>query len=163
MKDLIELNRRIAQHALGTALSAEQEQYIEFLPVCVARFIPAPHDIKRVVFGVRPKQENSLPTMYVNRDYLNFARLVCKDANAGQYQSLVNLGLNLEVADTLGELSNDQITRLGLCWPGLVAEFDAQAFHRGTSLHSSAGKFHAAAFLSSGVPATGSLTKGARQ
>ena len=154
MRDLVDLNRRIARHALRENVAGTNErveQYLEYLSVCVARLRPSVADIKKILFGVRPAHENTLADTHINRDYLNFCRLAGKDIEAGRYERLIELGLTVDQAEMIAGLSNEQITRLALCYPGAVAEFDAEPFLRGAGLHSCAGRFHASAYLTASV------------
>ncbi len=150
MQDLVDLNRRIVRNVLwknAKEMTPQQEQYLGFLPVCVARLSPCVADIRKMLFGVRPRQENTLPDMQVNCDYLNYCRLAGKDIGAGRYSRLIELGLKVEEAEAIAGLANEQITRLALYWPGLIAVCDLEIFLRGAMLHSWAGRFHASAYL----------------
>jgi hypothetical protein len=86
--------------------------------------------------------------MHLNRDYLNYARLASMDARSGRFDRLVELGLTIELAEILLALTNEQITRIALYWPGLVVKIDTRVFECGNSLHTLAGRYHATAFLS---------------
>lgn len=150
MQDLVELNRRIARHAFqqnGAEIEAKHEQYLEFLAVCIARFRPSVTEVKALVFGVRPAQQNNLLDTHLNRDYLNYCRLAGKDVEAGRYERLIELGLNIDEAELLASLTNEQITRLALHYPGPIAAFDATPFKSGAGMHKWAGRFHASAYL----------------
>ena len=145
LKDLIELNRRILAHALGRKPNEREDAYLQYLPVCLGRFLPGIEDIRRAISGVRPRHENALPVMYVNRDYLNHARLSSLRALAGATEKFIELGINFEMATVLSQLANDEVTRLALHWDGLLVAADLDSLRSGMALHANAGKFHAAA------------------
>jgi hypothetical protein len=66
---------------------------------------------------------------------------------AGKLAMLVRLGVTLEQAEALSNLSNQELNRLAFGWDGPIVRFTADGFERGVALHGGAGKHHAAAFI----------------
>ena len=108
--DLAELNRRLAKRiGLEEGLMAG---YSGFLSVCVARLkleAAALQDLALKTTGVA----NPLDVIYINRDYLNHARMEALNVvGAGQFYRLLVLGINIEQARVLARLNNHQITQI---------------------------------------------------
>lgn len=146
MVDLMKLNRRIAAHWLGS-LDAEQEAYLSYLPVCLGQFTHSPAELAEVLARPNQQHHNSLPVAKLNRQYLRFARLAAKDVAAGKLDMLIRLGVTLEQAEVLGNLTNWAVNRLAFGWDGPIILCASQAFNRGVALHFSAAKHHATAFV----------------
>ena len=146
MDDLIKLNHRIAAHWLGS-LDAGQEAYLSYASVCLGQFTHSPAELAEV--AARPKLEhhNCLPVAKLNRQYLRYARLAAKDIAAGKLDMLIRLGITLEQAEVLGNLTNVALNRLAFGWDGPIVRFTGQAFERGAALHVRAAKYHATAFV----------------
>ncbi len=146
MDDLVQLNRRIAKHWLGS-IDAVQEDYLRYVSVCFGQFTHSAAEISGVLAYARQGQFNSLSEAKLNRQYLRFARLAAKDVAAGKFEMLIRLGITLEQAEVLGNLTNLALTRLAFGWNGPIIEFVAQAFQRGVALHIRAARHHATAFV----------------
>ncbi len=101
MDDLVQLNRSIAKHWLGS-LSADQEEYLRYVSVCLAQLIPDAAELTGVLACARQEHLNSLSVAKLNRQYLRFARLAAKDVAAGKIEMLIRLGVTLEQAEILG-------------------------------------------------------------
>ena len=67
---------------------------------------------------------------------------------------MAQLGITLEQAELLRNLSDEEIDRLAFGWGGPIVQFAAQAFRRGVALHAQAGKHHATAFVAARVAGT---------
>ncbi len=147
MDDLIELNMRMAQHQMGD-LNEAHRAYLAYATSCLARMLPSASELKRIIVHPEssPIQENPLAIMSVNREYLNYARLVAKDIISGQTEKLVILGMDWEQVEVVAKLSNQQITRLALRWNGLIYKFAMEVVAQGARLHPAAARIHAAAF-----------------
>lgn len=146
MDDLIKLNQKIALHWLGT-LDADQEAYLSYVSVCLGQLT---HNAAQLAEGAarsKLKHHNCLSVAQLNRQYLRFARLAAKDIAAGKLEMLIKLGINLEQAELLGNLSNEAVNRLAFGWDGPIVEFTGQAFKRGVALHVRAAKHHATALV----------------
>ena len=150
MDDLVKLNRRIAVHWLGT-LDPEQESYLSFASVCIGELIPSAQELKAQLAVETRRQHNSLSIATLNRHYLRFARLAAKDISAGKIEMLIRLGITLEQAELLANLTDDAIIRLAFGWEGPIVEFTRDAFMHGLALHNRAAKYHAIAFVATAV------------
>ena len=146
MNDLIQLNRRIAKHWLGS-LDADREEYLRYVNVCLGQFTHSVAELTRVLASARQVHFNSLFVAKLNRQYLRFARLASKDVAAGKFEMLIRLGITLEQAEALGKLTNLALSRLAFEWNGPIIQFAAQAFQRGVALHVRAARHHATAFV----------------
>lgn len=147
MDDLIKLNRRIAAHWLG-GLDTDQEEYLRYASVCLGQFIHSNVNLAEVLARSKQTHYNSLPVAKLNRQYLRFARLAAKDAAAGKLEMLVRLGITLDQAEALANLSNQQLNRLAFGWDeGPIIRFAKQAFVSGAALDVRVAKHHAAAFV----------------
>lgn len=146
MDDLIQLNRRIADHWLGN-LDADQEEYLAYASVCLGQLPHSAAELATAAAREKLVHHNPLPVARLNRQYLRFARLAAKDVAAGKYEMLVKLGITLEQAEVLGNLTNKAVNRLAFGWNGPIIYFVRDAFIRGTALHVHAAKQHATAFI----------------
>lgn len=146
MDDLEKLNRRIAAHWLGN-LDADQEAYLGYASMCVGQLTHSASELVELLRGLKQKQFDALHVAKLNRRYLRFARLAAKDAAAGKLDMLVRLGITLEQAELLRNLTDDDLDRLAFGWERPIIRFASQAFGRGTALHVQAGKHHATAFV----------------
>jgi hypothetical protein len=146
MRDLLGLNRRIALHWLGS-LTADQERYLSALTVCLGRFSHGPDDLEHRLAEPQSSFYNCLDIVGLNRHYLRFARLASRDGR-GRFASLVVLGITMEQADYLMQLTNEAIRRLAFEWhQGELITFDSQALLKGSALHPNAAHLHAAALM----------------
>lgn len=147
MDDLIKLNRRIAAHWLGR-LDADQEEYLSYASVCLGQFTHSNADLAEVLARSKQKHHNSLSVAKLNRQYLRFARLAAKDVAAGKLEMIIRLGVTLDQAEGLANLTNEAVNRLAFGWDnGPIIRFASQAFTRGAALHVRAAKHHATAFV----------------
>ena len=147
MDDLIKLNQKIVLHWLGS-LDAEQEAYLTYIPVCLGQFDHDRDDLAGVL--ARPKQShhNSLSVARLNRQYLRFARLAAKDVAAGKLEMLIKLGITLDQAEVLANLSNEAVTRLAFGWEeGEIIRFERHAFVRGAAMRMQVARHHATALV----------------
>lgn len=117
--DLTELNRRIAKR-IGL-----QEDHLSvfagFLSICVARLKLSAREIADLCDST-PGTANPTDVIYINRDYLNYARTVAQGVRAGNFAGLLVLGISLQQANLIAMLSNEQITRIAKYAPGDVFE-----------------------------------------
>jgi hypothetical protein len=146
MEDLIKLNRRIAQHWLGS-LDSQQEAYLSYVPVCLGQLTYGAAELNQVVTRFKTEQRDLLRIAKLNRRYLNFARLAAKDAVAGKPEILIKLGITLEQAEVLGKLTDEEVAGLAFSSKGPIVYFASQAFRRGSALRVRAAKHHATAFV----------------
>jgi hypothetical protein len=146
MDDLVQLNRRIAKHWLGN-LDAGQEEYLRYVSVCLGQFTHSPAELTGVLTFAKQLHLNALSVARLNRQYLRFARLASKDVAAGKFEMLIRLGITLEQAELLGNLTNPELNRLAFGWNGPIVDFAAQPFRRGAALHVRAARHHATAFV----------------
>jgi hypothetical protein len=146
MDDLVTLNRRIADHWLGS-LDADQEEYLSYAPVCLAQFTHGAAELAETATREKLAQHNPLPVAKLNRQYLRFARLAAKDVAAGKPDMIVKLGITLAQAEVLGSLTNKAVNRLAFGWNGPIIHFEADAFIRGAALNVRVAKQHAMAFV----------------
>jgi hypothetical protein len=146
MDDLEKLNRTIAAHWLGS-LDAEQEAYLGFASMCIGQLAYTASELAEQLDDLRRRKVDSRHVAKLNRRYLRFARLAAKDAVVGKLDAIVRLGITLELAEVLCNLSDEDLDRLAYGSEGLIVKFAGQAFDRGTALHGQAGKHHATAFV----------------
>ena len=151
MDDLVQLNRRIAKHWLGS-LHAEQEEYLRYASVCLGQFAHSAAELTGVLACAKQEHVNSLSVAKLNRQYLRFARLAAKDVAAGKFEMLIRLGITLEQGEVLANLTNLALNRLAFGWNGPIIRFAASAFQRGVALHVRAARHHAAAFVEIRLP-----------
>jgi hypothetical protein len=147
MDDLIKLNQKIVLHWLGS-LDSEQEEYLTYIPVCLGQFEHGSVELSDVL--ARPKQShhNSLSVAKLNRQYLRFARLAAKDVAAGKPEMLIKLGITLDQAEVLANLTNDAVTRLAFGWEeGEIIRFESRAFIRGAAMRMQVARHHATALV----------------
>jgi hypothetical protein len=152
MDDLVQLNRRIAKHWLGS-LNPDQDAYLRYASACLGQFPHSVAELTRVLTCAKQEHLNSLPVAKLNRQYLRFARLGAKDVAAGKFEMLIRLGITLEQGEVLGNLTNLALNQLAFGWDGPIIRFAALAFERGVSLHVLAARHHATAFVTIHLPA----------
>jgi len=143
LDDLRELNRRIAEHWLGR-LDARQEAYLAHVGVCLGELVASAARIAQVLASA---SESPLPVARLNRRYLRFARLAAKEVAAGKPELLIKLGIDMEQAELLRHLSDEQLDRLACVWGGPIVEFPSEVFTRGAALQERAAMHHAMAFV----------------
>jgi len=146
IEDLKELNRRIATHWLGH-VSQEQDAYLGFASVCVARMVHNATELRQILTRLKQEDWTLLTVGELNHRYLTFARLVARDSTIESIDLLVRLGITLRQAAFLRTLSDDDLERLAFGGTGPLIRFSSQAFRRGVTLHAQAGKHHATAFV----------------
>jgi len=146
MDDLEKLNRQLASHWLGH-LDAEQEAYLDYTSICLGHLTHSATEMSRLLDGLKRESLNSLLVARLNRRYLRFARLAATEAATGKPDMLVRLGITLEHATLLRNLTDEEIDRMAYGWGGPIVQFSVQAFRRGVALHTHAGKHHAAGFV----------------
>jgi len=143
MDDLRQLNRSIAKHWLGR-LDAVQEIYLEYVSVCLGQLAHSAADLARVLAS---SNDNPLPVARLNRRYLRFARLAAKEVAAGRPEMLIILGIDLEQAELLRNLTDEEVDRLAFGWNDPIVQFAGQVFKRGAALHERAAMHHATALV----------------
>lgn len=146
MDDLRELNRRIAEHWLGS-LDPSQKAYLSYAPVCLGQLPHSAAALAQVLARSMQRNYDPLRVAKLNRHYLRFARLAAKDVATGKLEMLIRLGLSLEQAELLGKLTDEELARLALDWDGPIIGFASDAFERGVALHGRAVQYHAAALV----------------
>lgn len=150
MDDLERLNRRIAAHWLGN-LDPDQEAYLGYASMCVGQLTHSAGQLADLLNDLKQKQLDPLHVGKLNRRYLRFARLAAKEAATGRLDLLVRLGVTLEQAELLRNLTDDDLDRLAFGWEGPIIQFASQAFGRGAALHIQAGIHHATAFVAARI------------
>jgi tryptophanyl-tRNA synthetase len=143
MSDLLELNRRIAEHWLGR-LDAEQEAYLGHVAVCIGQLDHSAADFAQILTY---SNHNPLPVARLNRRYLRFARLAAKEVAAGRPEMLVALGIDLDQAALFRRLTDEEVDRLAFGWNAPIVQFADKLFRRGAALHERAARQHAAALV----------------
>ena len=146
MDELFELNRSIAEHWLGK-LDREQEDYLSLKPVCVGELPHSAPELAQMLAASKKAHAQALQVLALNRRYLSFARLAGKDAAAGKLEMLIKLGISLEQARLLGNLTNDEVALLALAWQGPIVQFSMRPFVEGAAMPLSVAKHHAAASI----------------
>ena len=146
MDDLLQLNRRIAKHWLGS-LNPDEEEYLHYVTICLGQFIHSVAEITEFLTYAKRKHVNPLCVAKLNRQYLRFARLAAKDVAAGKFEMLLGLGVTLEHAVMLSSLTDIAVNRLAFGWNGPIIRFAVPAFQRGVALHARAARHHATAFV----------------
>jgi len=108
--DLIELNNRIAAR-----IGLSEELVVacaDFLSVCLGRLNLGSTELLELANG-KAATANALDVIYINRDYLNYARMIAQAiVGAGQFAGLLVLGIDIDQARVLSRLSNSQITHV---------------------------------------------------
>ena len=143
MDDLLKLNRKIAQHWLGR-LEAAEEAYLCNVPVCLGHLT---HSAGELAKFLASSADDTLSVARLNHRYLCFARLAAKEVAAGNPEILIKLGIDLEQAELLRNLKDEEIDRLAFGWSGPIVEFARQDFRRGAALHERAALYHAVALV----------------
>jgi len=142
--DLIELNNRIAARtglcenfmALSSSL----------LSICVGRLCLSSAQLI-LLSATHSGRANAQDVICINRDYLQHARLVAQRIVSGVgYSGLLELGINMEQAHVLANLSNTQISQIAKYSDQEVFQRMAPVVHL-TRLHSSARPRFAAALI----------------
>ena len=147
MDDLIDLNRTIAEHWLGT-LEPHQEAYLGYVPICLGDLAPNAAELARVLAHPEHKHDNSPAVTRLNSEYLRLARVAARDALAGEVEMLIMLGIdNFEQARVLASLTNEKLDCLACSWGGPIISFNSQAFTRGAALDPRAARIHAIGFI----------------
>ena len=154
MNDLIELNRMIAQHWVGH-LDREQEAYVSHLAACLGLFTPSAAELVEILMRTTRNEPDAVRVARLNRMYLHFARLAAKDVAAGRLEMLIKLGIRLDQAEVLGNLTDEEVARLALVWHGPIVRFPIQRFKHAAKLHAGAAQYHAAAFVATHSPKHG--------
>ncbi len=154
MKDLVKLNRGISEHWL-CRLDAGQETYLGYVSVCLGQLTHSAAELAQVLAS---SNENPLPVAKLNRRYLRFARLAAKDVATGRPEMLIKLGIDLDHAELLRDLTDEEVDRLAFSWNGPIMQFASQAFKRGAALHERAAMHHATALVATRL-ARGSMRR----
>lgn len=108
--DLIELNNRIA------ARNGFYENFIDtassFLSICLGRLSLSSSQLISLA-STNTGRANPLDVININREYLQHARLVSiRIVNGSEYSGLLQLGLNIDQANVLSNLTNKQINQI---------------------------------------------------
>lgn len=146
MDDLLELNRRIAEHWLGK-LNAGQEAYLGFTEVCIAHLPHSAAELGRMLAEAKKAHDDKLRVLALNRRYLSLARLASKDVAAGKLEMLIKLGITMSQARLLSNLSNEEVALLALVWQGPIMHVRDRSFVKGSAMAPGAARQHAAAFM----------------
>lgn len=144
--DLHATNRRLAEHCLGR-LSSEQDDYLRHASVCFAQLPYSPKTLTRFIERLRRTHPHGPKIADLNRQYLRFARLAAKDALSNRPDVLIRLGVSIEQAIFLRDLSDDDIDHLVLGWKRLIVRFPVSAFRRGARLQQRVSRLHAESFV----------------
>ena len=142
--DLIELNNRIA------ARTGLCENFMDLssglLSICVGRLCLSSAQLI-LLSATHSGRANAQDVICINRDYLQHARLVAQRIVSGVgYSGLLELGINMEQAHVLANLSNTQISQIAKYSDQEVFQRMAPVVHL-TRLHSSARPRFAAALI----------------
>lgn len=140
------INHRLAEHWLGR-LSPEQEDYLQHASVCFGDLTCSPGTLRRWLDRLRRSHPKAPQIAVLNREYLRFARLAAKDALAHRPDNLIRLGITIEQAQFLRDISDAEIEHLALGMRRPIVRFPVRAFQRGARLHRRASRLHAAAFV----------------
>lgn len=118
--DLNAINARLLGHA--GVVSENLKRVISLAPVCVATLKPGGWELLEKLGHAHSGSDNDnpLPTVYINKDFLNFARQIGRDVVAGNFDGLLILGIDLCQARALAKLSNSDILTLARRWPGEI-------------------------------------------
>jgi hypothetical protein len=151
MDDLFQLNRSIAEFWLG-GLDPDQEAYLSHAPVCVGDLACGASELAQALAASKKARADRVRILELNRQYLQFARLAAKDAAAGKIDSLIKLGLNLDQASVLSQLTNEDVVLLALLWQEPIVHFASRSLLQGAALHTGAASLHARAMLATRAP-----------
>lgn len=145
-QELHAINQRLAEHWLGR-LTPEQEDYLQHASVCFGELSYSTRTLRRWVARLRRAHPKAPRIVVLNREYLRFARLAAKDALAHRPDNLIRLGITIEQAEFLRDISDDDVEHLALGMRRPIVRFPFRAFRRGARLHRRASRLHAAAFV----------------
>jgi hypothetical protein len=151
MDDLEKLNRSIAVYWLGN-LGTAADDYVAYVSTCIGLLTHSAMELAERLKSLRQRNDDSLQVARLNHRYLRFARLAAKEVAAGRLDMLVRLGITLEQAKLLRELSDEDIDRLAFGWDGPIIRFVTEAFDRGAMLHIHAGRHHATGIVAARFP-----------
>jgi hypothetical protein len=151
MYDLVELNRNIAEFWLGS-LNAGEQAYLGHAPVCVGDLACGATELAQVLAASKKARTDRLRILKLNRQYLQFARLAAKDAAAGKLDRLIKLGLNMDQANVLSQLSNEDVSLLALLWQDPIVQLAGGSFRQAAAMHAGAAIQHAKALLATRPP-----------
>lgn len=120
--DLQALNARLLEHI--DAVSDNLRRATNLSPVCIATLMPGGWDLMASLASLSGQQrDNPLPTVYINKDFLHFARQISRDVTAGYFDGLLILGIDLCQARALAKLTNSDILFLSRKWPGEIFKY----------------------------------------
>ncbi|MBX3669560.1 MAG: hypothetical protein KF778_14265 [Rhodocyclaceae bacterium] len=137
MDDLVSLNARILSLVPGA--NENLRNVLDVLPVCVAKLKPGLVEFMTgLKSGTRLPYENCPDFSSINREYLNYARLVSRDIVHGNFDGLIVIHISMAQARVLARLTNKQIGDLSLYWRGLVFEVTMAATRALCPLHAGA-------------------------
>jgi hypothetical protein len=147
MDDLYRLNRQIAMHWLGR-LGPAEETYLSQVTVCLGQLNHRAADVLQHLNELKARGANSLWIGKLNRRYLRFARRAAQESCGNRFDMLIRLGLTLEQAQLLRDMTDEDLERLAFGWGGPIIEFAADTFRRGANLLAYASALHASAMVS---------------
>ena len=117
LDDLKALNQRLLNHFCSGAVSMERA--LSYISVCLAKLSASGTDLAAFT-ATAAQPQNSIDVASLNKEYLQYARQVARDVNAGAFDGLVVLGIDMQQARALARLSNQQILQLSLYYPGPI-------------------------------------------
>lgn len=121
--DLRALNQRLLSNL--NAASDNLKKAVNLSPVCLATLKPGGWELMEALTKVAAQPENSLDVVYINKDFLNFARQISRDIVTGNFDGLVILGIDLCQARALAKLTNADILALSRRWPGQIFKYSS--------------------------------------
>lgn len=119
--DLQALNARLLEHI--DTVSDNLRRATNLVPVCVATLKPGGWDLMASLGTLSGQPDNPLPTVYINKDFLHFARQISREVTAGYFDGLLILGIDLCQARALAKLTNSDILTLSRKWPGEIFKY----------------------------------------
>lgn len=119
--DLQALNQRLMSRVANAGESLQKA--INLSPVCIATLKPDGWCLMESLSSLASSPDNPLDTVYINKDFLNFARQVARDVCAGNFDGLLVLGIDLCQARALSKLSNTDILFLARRWDGEIFRY----------------------------------------
>jgi len=152
--DLQQLNRLIASHWLGR-LDADQEAYLNHARVCIGKLAHSAAELALLLAYLKQESTSALHVGELNRRYLHFARLASKEATAGNPDLLIRLGISIQQASWLRNMTDEDLERLAFGWGAPMIRFARRVFQRGVALHVRVGEQHAAALVSAQPSSSG--------
>lgn len=116
MSDLRNVNERIIKRF---ELSPVVGKNVDIIPVCLGKLSATLAEMS-VAVSTPKAGVDDLEDFILNKEYLTYARVVCQGIRFGEFESLVILSVNYEMAVYLASLTNFEVTAIARNWDGPI-------------------------------------------